>query len=346
MNGLCKRKCSNCIFFKRCGGCSLCEASICSKNCLKCGTLCPRRGSSIRYLNEILKAPEELMTNKKAGIPHHIPILPDRLSETLDPEMAKMIGVHGGNVFSKNGESVRKVYREKGFKKVLNIDERCGGILEFYVKDRTLEGIWDNRKSIYPELLNQNFDLIIAPNFSVYEDCPRIEHIYNIQRSIIVYNELIKLGVNAVPDISWYNINDLDNWVYRINKSKCKIIAFSFQVVDLRLKASNAWKDYLAGFKYLCKGISNEISIIVVGITSHDRIVELMSVASSNISIHILNQSAYLQSQRGMNSDGRVRDIHTPKQILFYKNIKYFNNLCEKVSRESVNICLKEEHQV
>ena len=83
---------------------------------------------------------------------------------------------------------------------------------------------------------------VIAPNFSVYEDTPRVEHLYNIRRSIIIYNELIDYGINAIPDISWYNINDLDFWIEKLNNSECSIIAFSFQVVDVRLKASNYGK--------------------------------------------------------------------------------------------------------
>ncbi|WP_419749092.1 hypothetical protein ACNULB_15490 (plasmid) [Clostridium perfringens] len=32
-----------------------------------------------------------------------------------------------------------------------------------------------------------------------------MEHIYNIQRSKTVYNEMIREGLPAIPDIPWYS---------------------------------------------------------------------------------------------------------------------------------------------
>lgn len=334
MKSLCKRNCTICIFFERCGGCSLCEAAICDSKCGRCGTLCPRRGVTIKHLNEILECKDDIKSNKREALPYHIPILPDKLMKPLDYTIAPVIAVHGANVFSQNGERIRKIYRDNGFRKALNVDIRSEGILQFYVKDRTLEGFWDNRESIYKELKDQGFKLIIAPNFSVYEDTPRLEHIYNIQRSMIVYDELIKNGFNAVPDISWYNIKDLDIWIDMIIKSNCRVIAFSFQVVDVRLKASSLWKHYLAGFKYMCDRLSNlgDMQILIVGASSHRRMIEIRAAAHENIKIHVLNQSAYLQSQRGMYSHKRVSDLETPKHELLEKNIIYFNDLYEELN--------------
>ncbi|WP_027633411.1 DUF4417 domain-containing protein [Clostridium hydrogeniformans] len=330
MNSLCKRDCNKCTHIKRCGGCSLCEAAICNNVCFKCGILCPRRGASIIYLNKIYKYNDKLKDNKILKLPYHIPIIPDKLSRILDKKISPLVGIHGGNIFSSNGEKIRRLYREKGFKEALNIEG--DGILQFYVKDRTLEGIWDNRNNIYKELKEQKFKAIIAPNFSVYEDCPRFDHLYNIQRSLTIYNELIEEGFDAIPDISWYNINDLDFWINLINNSSCNTIAFSFQVVDVRLKASNNWKNYLSGFSYLCKNLKNIKQIIIIGASSLSRVLDIKYFINDNISIHVLNQSAYIQSQRGMYSNMRVRDIITPKDILLEKNIKYFNEIYENIN--------------
>lgn len=327
MQNLCQKQCSNCSNKKRCGGCSLCEASICDRNCKMCGTICIKRGKAVVFANKIISKKENLIQNKDFNISYHIPIIPDRLKKELDINEIPLVGIHGGVALSQNGINVRKIYRENGFKKALNLNKACKGILEFYVKDRTLEGIWKSREQLYSQIKEQEFEAVIAPNFSLYEDAPRIEHLYNIQRSITVYNELINYGINAIPDIAWYNINDLDFWIEQINMSGCKVIAFSFQVVDVKLKASNNWKNYLAGFKYLCKQIKGKIKIIVVGLNSETRISAIKQAITENITIHILNQSAYVQSQRGMCSEGRVQDIKTDKHSLLCKNIKYFNNI-------------------
>lgn len=329
---LCKRSCNLCNYYNRCGGCSLCEAAICNKNCKGCGSICPMRGQVIIHTNEVLNDRSILHYNKNFSMGNHIPILPDRLKNIFDSKISKLIGIHGGNFLSSNGKKIRKIYRENGFRRALNLSEDCDGILQFYIKDRTLEGLWDSRNSLYNELYEQKLKYIISPNFSVYEDAPRFEHIYNIKRSLIIYNELSERGFNAIPDVSWYNIQDLDFWIDLLNKSKCNTIAFSFQVVDLRLKASNLWKHYLAGFKYLCSNLDEVKKIILIGVASHKRVWSIRNEIPKNISIHVLNQSAYVQSQRGMYSNGRVRDVVTPKDLLLRKNIEYFNSIYKEMN--------------
>lgn len=332
MNSLCERQCIRCVLYEKyCGGCSLCEASICNKDCRSCHALCPTRPESIPFINSIGGPEVYLRKNKIIELPAHIPILPDRLKSVPDYNNMPVIAVHGGNMLSRNGEKINKSYLEKGYAAALNIDSRTKALVEFYVKDRTLEGFWDKRKSIYTDLIKMNFIGVIAPNFSVYEDAPRMDHIYNIKRTTQVYNEMIDVGINAIPDISWYNHRDLDRWCKEINESRVKIISFSFQVVDVKLKAASIWKSYLLGFRYLCQNIDPGIKIIIAGIASPRRIKEIYK-ASCGQFIHILNQSAYVQSRRGMLSENRVRDVITPFDEILHKNVAYFNRAYNEIS--------------
>lgn len=338
---LCKKDCKKCTYFNSCGGCSYCEASLCDSNCKVCGSICIKRGKGLVYINNIIKQELEIKKNKNFDIPGYIPILPDRLNNLLDIDDIKLIALHGGNALKSNGQGVRRLYRENGYNKAINIGKNIDGILEFYVRDRTLEGIWDSRESLYKELKDMKLKAVIAPNFSVYEDTPRVEHLYNIRRSIIIYNELIDYGINAIPDISWYNINDLDFWIEKLNNSECSIIAFSFQVVDVRLKASNLWKNYLAGFRYLIKNLNKNIKIIIVGLNSYNRIKEVYDSAKNSKveSIHVLNQTAYINCQRGVLTEGNVRDIITSREELLKMNIKYLNGIYDlDLRRETMEV--------
>ncbi|WP_283696174.1 DUF4417 domain-containing protein [Clostridium perfringens] len=167
------------------------------------------------------------------------------------------------------------------------------------MKDRTLEGFWDNRKSIYKELKHQDFLGIIAPNFSVYEDAPCLEHIYNIQRSKTVYNEMISEDLPAIPDISWYSKEDLNFWIREINANNIKTISFSFMNVDTKLKASNSWKHYLLGFKILNFKIPLDVEILVAGISSVQRIEEILKISKSR-KIYFMHQAAWVNSRNGV----------------------------------------------
>ncbi len=334
MEGLCGAKCSKCILNKQCGGCSCCEASLCKGNCKRCYALCAKRIESIPYLNSIGGIEIQLKQNNDIELPGHIPILPDFIRQQPRYDIMPVIAIHGGNMLSRNGEKINPVYFDKGFAGALNVDSRTEGVLQFYVRDRTLEGFWDRRKSMYIDLASMNFKAIISPNYSVYEDAPRLDHLYNIKRTTIVYNEMIEAGLNAIPDISWYSKNDLDRWIEEINRNNIKIVAFSFQVVDVELKASNIWKEYLLGFRYLCQRIDPGVKMIIIGITSPRRY-EAICEAAAGRTISMLNQSAFIQSRRGMISENRVtaNDELTKNQI-FERNIIYFNELYNKMNKK------------
>lgn len=331
MISLCGRDCCRCAMHGEiCAGCSLCEAAICTKNCGKCYAMCFNRPTTAAYINHIGGPEIELQPNKRINIPVHIPVLPDRFKKMPSYELLPVVGIHGENAFSRNGEKVRKIYEERGFYGALNVDERTQGVLEFYIKDRTLEGFWDKRKSIYPAIKNLNLTAVITPNFSVYEDAPRVDHIYNIKRSSIVYNEMLNADIPVIPDVSWFDKNDLDRWCEEINLKDIKIISFGFQAVGVGMKTSNVWRTALSGFRYLCQNIMPDTEIIIAGLVSPFRIVEVYRAASGR-KLHILNQSAYVQSRRGMLSETRMQERYLSFDALFSKNILYFNSIYEEM---------------
>lgn len=335
MESICERNCSKCTFIERCGGCSVCEASVCSKNCGRCFALCHRRPGAVTYFNKVLDGPAfELKPNLDEPISYHIPIIPDPLKVQMCN--LKYVGIHAQQAFARNGEKINKSYLEKGFAGVLNINEDAKGILECYVKDRTLEGFWDKRKDIYNQLKQLKLAAAIAPNFSVYEDAPRLDHMHNIKRSVIMYNELLDSGINAIPDVSWFNVSDLDYWCKEIVNKSIPIIAFSFQVVDIQLKTSNEWCNSIPGFRYLCQNIPQNTKIIIAGLVSPLRVMDVIN-ASQGQSVHILNQSAYVQGRRGVISSDRskVTDLHYCDVLKI--NIDYFDKLYKRMNLDNEN---------
>jgi hypothetical protein len=322
MSSICHRSCDTCNMQLHCQGCSYCEMPLCKKDCFQCFSLCPCRGGSFAHLKALGGGEVQLLGNDRYNLPNHIPILPDRLTEPL--KVNEVIGVHSGNMFSSNGEKINPRFKDQTLQQVLGIENPVEGVLEFYIKDRTLEGFWDKRAEIYPELARFKWRAVIAPNFSVYEDAPRVDHLYNMKRSSIVYNEMIQHGLPAVPDISWYNQIDLDQWIREINTNKVQTISFSFQVVDTRLKASNLWKHYLMGFKYLCQRIG-DVQIVVAGVVSPDRL-KAIAKAAGGKRIIILNQTAYLQSRRGIfSSTGYKAPSNMSKNEILLQNLSYYD---------------------
>lgn len=336
---LCGRDCNTCNLKLRCQGCSLCEAALCVGDCERCFSLCSKRGASFGYLRRIGGEKIQLSRNESRRLPANIPVLPDRLTERI--HVGDIIGIHGGNMFSSNGENVARVYREKGLQGTLNLEHDVKGVLQFYVKDRTLEGIWDKRKNIISQLKEFPWTAVISPNFSVYEDTPRLDHLYNIKKSSVVYNEMLDAGLPAVPDVSWYNRADLAQWIKEINRNDIKCISFSFQTVGTDIRASNTFLNYLMGFKYLTGQISSNVEVILAGVASPARVQAIRNVCPNRISI--LNQSAYVHSRRGILSEtGKSAPDNISKNEILKKNIEFYDRSYEEIMKEGAK-CQREE---
>lgn len=312
-----------------CSGCSLCDVAFCKcgKEALsRCLVRCPKKLGTFKGIEDI-KVMNVLKDNNTYGLPTYIPIMPDRIrSEFEFSEVNNTVGIHGEFLLSADGKDISSVYKIRGYKNALNLPEDVNGVLEFYIKDRALEGFWENRKDLYKQLKKQNFRAIITPNFSVYEDAPRSEHLYNIQRAKKVYNEMRKAKLPAILDIIWATNEDLEFWINEINKSDIKTIAFSFMNVDTRLKASNAWRHYLLGYKILISRISADIEIIIAGISSIKRFVEIKKI-SGNRKISIIHQAAWVNSRNGFSvKDKKQLDRSISKDAIFQMNLNYYSD--------------------
>ena len=324
------RKCESCIkkLDRSCAGCSFCDVAFCrcSKEKLnRCLVRCPRKLGTFNNI-KLIKDDNILLENSFYDLPAYISIMPDKVKSKFDfSKVNNTVGIHGEFLLSANGENISNIYKIQGYKKALNLSEDVQGILEFYVKDRALEGFWNNRKELYKQLKEQNFKAIITPNFSLYEDAPRSEHLYNIQRAKRVYNEMIQEGLAAILDIVWATNEDLEFWIKEINRSNIKTIAFSFMNVDTRLKASNAWRHYLLGYKILISRIPQNIEIIIAGISSIERVREIKKV-SGDRKISIMHQAAWVNSRKGFSTkDKKQLERSISKDEIFQLNLDFYS---------------------
>lgn len=322
--GICGVDCNACKLEEHCGGCSLCEASICKRYCGYCEAVCPNRYNDTSYCNSMLNNINfdfKLCSNEKIDIPNFVPGISDKIKMELP-----FIAVDGDSYLNSNGRHVTKRF-VNGYKFAVGTNVDTKVLLHFYIKDKKLNGFWNNRYELYKSL--RDFDAVISPNFSVYEDAPRMDHMYNIIRSVTTYNEMIRYGIKAIPDISYYNLNDLDKWCKEINNSKVNTVSFSFQIVDVRLRASNNWKNNIAAFRYLCKNINRKLKIIIIGISSLSRY-RFIKEASLGHKLILVSHSPYIQSRRGILSDGGIKNLSLDINEILEKNLFYYKTMCDE----------------
>src|SRR5262245_41771466 len=102
-------------------------------------------------------------------LPLHLPVLIQAYADPIDVpwivlHAGRVLGVTGRHVTPKHLRPLREVYR-------LAPGTRLA--LQFYVADRVLEGVWLSRRSLIAQLAQLGFDLVLAPNVSVWRSDSR-----------------------------------------------------------------------------------------------------------------------------------------------------------------------------
>lgn len=327
----CKCNCERCAYKERCGGCVNCEAIFrCSDDCSKCFYSCRSRPNAAAYLDALGEF--ELLPNDKYASPYFIPTIPSPLKESnYRLEQMPWVGIHGLMYMTDNGLGVTPTY-QRGFDKALNVKEGTKAVLHFYMQDIPLEAWWSkaDKKDFYDITKRLNFSFVVSPNFSVYEDAPRFEHMLNIKRSMLIYNDLRNHGIPAIPDVSWATLEDLKLWAAAITHSGIKTIAFSFQTVGA-LKASHVWKDYMLGLRYLCENIPEDVKVVGVGISSEERASAFLR-SIGNREFSIISSFAYFRSRSGAKY-GSKKFVNMTFDELLLLNIKMANDVYEKLDK-------------
>lgn len=229
-----------------------------------------------------------------ADLPAHIPAISRPLR---DPEAAarlEWVALHPERVVGTAG--LRRECARQGVRGYFGLHPETKVALHFYAPDAVLERFWRVRRALYPAL-RAEFDLVFAPNFSVYEDSPRLEHLVNIKRAAIVAAELAAEGIPAVPDVGWFCREDLDRWAEWLSAAGYPAAAFSFQAVGLKNRAGGAWKGYLAGLEYLAARLPGGVAFALVGLSSRARIAEAARILGGRRAC-VVNTDAFMKSRK------------------------------------------------
>ena len=68
-------------------------------------------------------------------------------------------------------------------------------VLVGYGTDPLVEAFWTRRHRLYEFLAKKQFDLVLAPNYSMYGSQPRAEHLLNFRRNLLVSAEMNAAGI-------------------------------------------------------------------------------------------------------------------------------------------------------
>ena len=201
-------------------------------------------------------------------------------------------------------------------------------VLVGYGEDPLVEAFWTrrHRDGLLEAIASQHWDLVLAPNYSIYGNWPRVEHLLNMRRSLLVASELAERGVPVVPNLYWYRLEDLTRWNTWIRQqTNMPGIAVNLQTV----RQPADWDSWaLPGLTWLSVHLPPDLPVVLTGLSRADRISLMVELFGDRLIVVSQNPHQYALHGAVMTPDGR-RDVHAHKADAFAATVHYMAHLLE-----------------
>jgi hypothetical protein len=138
-----------------------------------------------------------------------------------------------------------------------------------------LTGVMNDRRlaALWPALARRQtvagFDLVLAPAWSVYDDDPRLEHLFAIRQSALVADLMAGAGP-VVPTLNWYRKHDLDRQLAWLERTGAAAVALDCST----LAGTRRWRELRSALAYI-RTVLPGVELHVYGASSADRVEDL-----------------------------------------------------------------------
>jgi hypothetical protein len=195
-------------------GCARAEADAATTACDHCPIRCGSRTDIAAWLADVggtltftgLTA----ATSLPPGIPRFMPQVDGTAVAELDGQLnwpAYAVGLR--RVFSPATHQIVPRFTGTTARQALGLKPSQLAVLAGYGEDPLVEAFWTRRHQLTAQIAEQQWDLVLACNYSIYGNWPRTEHLINMRRSLLLAHEMTRAGITAVPNLYWYRLEDL-----------------------------------------------------------------------------------------------------------------------------------------
>jgi len=258
-----------------------------------------------------------------AGLPKFIPQVDTADLRELDAGLrwpAYAMRLRG--VFSPVTHTIAPGFAGSAAREALGLADGQLAVLAAYGEDPLVEAFWANRLGLTDQLAAQRWDLVLAPNFSMYGNFPRAEHLINFRRNLLIARDMIDAGVPAVPNLYWYRLEDLR----RYEELWSQVTAPAAVAVNLQtFRGGREW-DTMAvpGLAYLAGGLPADTELIVTGTSRPSRIRQLKRLFP-RLTLVAQNPTIYARKHAVMTAAGRRDRPDATVGECFAENVRFYD---------------------
>lgn len=251
------------------------------------------------------------------GLPRIIPVLGGPLRGGAPAWPA--YGVRWSWFMARGGADVRPPWLTGTPQSAARVPPDSAMVLSLVGPDPPIEALWTYqfRNRLWEKIRKGRWNLVIGPNYSVYGDQPRMEHLINIRRSVLAAVRMRLEGIPAVPHVYVWRQADADRVARWAWEAGLDAVAHNCQTYRTR----KDWERALALLVWWRDRMPKDVRWFFVGVTSRERIQILDGLFPGS---HFLTLTPYQAASHGhriLDDGGQERWPAEPADLL-WENIR------------------------
>lgn len=267
-----------------------------------------------------------------------VPDLPAFVPQVDQTDLRELDGTAGWpayglglrRVFSPTSHRILPGWATGTAAEILGLDRGQKTVLVGYGQDPLVEAFWTRRHQLIGEVARMRWDLVLAPNYSMYGNYPRAEMLLNFRRNLKLAAEMCAAGIPAVANLYWFRLEDLERYATWAAAGR-GVPAVAVNLQTFRTDAD--WERMaLPGLTWLAEALAPATRVIATGASRADRIAELVGLFGGRLTLIAQNALAYARHGAVMTADGR-RDVHAHVADAFAANVRFYADLLDQKVR-------------
>lgn len=249
--------------------CARAEAPLLEGGCAGCSIVCANRVDADAWIADagdtMLFDDIELDQSAWRGLPVLIPQSdgsPAGVFHAAARPPAWAVGMR--RVFSPDSWTLMPKWQGDGIvNTAMGLPDETPTVFVGYGTDPVVENWWSRhrRDKLVEHLSKVGFELVLAPNYSLYGNWPRSFHLLNFRRNLLVAQEFSNAGQLVAPNLYWFRLEDLQRYLRWAEDTRPRVLAVNLQTFRLRAD----WEEFLLpGLTWLAAMMPSDIHWVFV----------------------------------------------------------------------------------
>lgn len=284
------------------------------------------------YLHEQEEIDSPLSRHNALTLPSFIPVLISGMPSELELPPDRLYGVYLKTLLNEHGGPRYKTPRS--LRTALRLPPEARLALFQTAVDKLIEKAWilSEARNLWERIFSLDFEFVTNTTYSVYEDHPRSDQIYNQRRNFRTYDIFCSLGVPCVPFLFFnpQSKRDYDNIIKWLHEhpdvTKIAVLAQSYS-------GERSLAGLVSQIETILRDAERPLDLVFVGPGARDTIQPLL-LEFPNITI-ATTQPVFKgnEGQRILPNlePIEVSEAEASKAELIVENIKMFDRFMDKL---------------